>query len=166
MLLSSRVSRVAGGLRPLTIHSTPRTHIVQRRRSLHLAPPFLLDDYTPRYQQLSSVDAALKRSQAYAHLRNCNLCPRECGVNRYETTGMCLIGAETVAVNTIAPHFGEEPCIQVSIKSPLIMIRIHHSFYVHYLYATLSRVPYSTPFPLFGTVLPIDNIWNFPSHAE
>lgn len=83
----------------------------QQRRRLHLAPPFLLDDYVPRYQTLSEVDAAKKRSQAYAHLRNCNLCPRLCGVNRYETTGMCLIG-ENVKVNVIAPHFGEEPCIQ------------------------------------------------------
>ncbi|EWG46294.1 pyruvate formate lyase activating enzyme [Fusarium verticillioides 7600] len=80
-------------------------------RSLHLAPPFLLDDYVPRYMTLSSRDAAKKRSLAYAHLRNCNLCPRECGVNRYEKTGMCLIG-EKAKVNTIAPHFGEEPCIQ------------------------------------------------------
>lgn len=76
------------------------------QRRLHLAPPFLLDDYVPRYQTLSSRDAAKKRSQAYAHLRNCNLCPRLCGVNRYETTGMCLIGA-TAKVNVIAPHFGE-----------------------------------------------------------
>lgn len=55
---------------------------------------------------MSSVDSAMKRSRAYAHLRNCNLCPRECGVNRYETTGMCLIG-DTAKVNVIAPHFGE-----------------------------------------------------------
>lgn len=61
---------------------------------------------------LSSVDAAKKRAAAYAHLRNCNLCPRRCGVNRYEATGMCLIGAETAKVNVIAPHFGEEPCVQ------------------------------------------------------
>ena len=81
------------------------------RRALHLAPPFLLDDYIPRYHLLSSTDAAKKRSLAYAHLRNCNLCPRLCGVNRYETTGHCLIG-ENVKVNVIAPHFGEEPCIQ------------------------------------------------------
>ncbi|KAJ4162755.1 hypothetical protein NW754_014173 [Fusarium falciforme] len=84
---------------------------IGHRRSLHLAPPFLLDDYIPRYQTLSSRDVVKKRSLAYAHLRNCNLCPRECGVNRYEKTGMCLIG-EKVKVNTIAPHFGEEPCIQ------------------------------------------------------
>lgn len=76
------------------------------RRLLHLAPPFLLDDYIPRYQMLSSVDAAKKRSAAYAHLENCNLCPRLCGINRYEKTGTCLIGAD-VKVNVIAPHFGE-----------------------------------------------------------
>lgn len=76
-------------------------------RALHLAPPWLLDDYIPRYHLISSIDASKKRSQAYAHLSNCNLCPRLCGVNRYEKTGVCLIGAEHVKVNTIAPHFGE-----------------------------------------------------------
>lgn len=80
-------------------------------RLLHLAPPFLLDDYVPRYQRLSSRDEARKRSAAYAHLRNCNLCPRLCGVNRYETTGMCLVGHKA-KVNVIAPHFGEGLCNQ------------------------------------------------------
>ncbi|KAG8427310.1 hypothetical protein J3459_006779 [Metarhizium acridum] len=89
----------------------PTTKLAPRSRPLHLAPPFLLDDYTPRYQTLSSRDEAKKRSLAYAHLRNCNLCPRLCSVNRYEKTGMCLIG-DKVKVNVIAPHFGEEPCIQ------------------------------------------------------
>ena len=79
---------------------------LEPKRSLHLAPPFLLDEYTPRYLNLSSVDESKKRSLAYAHLRNCNLCPRLCGVNRYETTGLCLIG-EKAKVNVIAPHFGE-----------------------------------------------------------
>jgi putative pyruvate formate lyase activating enzyme len=87
-------------------HKTPFIASKILTRSLHLAPPFLLDDYVPRYMTLSSRDAAKKRSLAYAHLRNCNLCPRECGVNRYEKTGMCLIG-EKAKVNTIAPHFGE-----------------------------------------------------------
>ena len=85
---------------------------IARARRLHLAPPFLLDDYTPRYASLSHIEASKKRSLAYAHLRECNLCPRLCGVNRYEKTGHCLIGAETVKVNVIAPHFGEEPCVQ------------------------------------------------------
>ncbi|KAI0888864.1 uncharacterized protein GGS22DRAFT_152560 [Annulohypoxylon maeteangense] len=113
-MLLSRGSRVRVGSRA-TLQQL--TNLVQRRRpddsrrSLHLAPPFLLEDYIPRYQLLSEVEASKKRSLAYAHLRNCNLCPRLCGVNRYETTGMCLIGQD-VKVNVIAPHFGEEPCIQ------------------------------------------------------
>lgn len=96
----------------------PRIRCTSQRRPLHLAPPFLLEGYTPRYMALSSVDAAKKRSAAYAHLRNCNLCPRLCGVNRYETTGMCLIG-DKAKVNVIAPHFGEGTyrislsCVQV-----------------------------------------------------
>lgn len=76
------------------------------RRLLHLAPPFLLDGYTPRYQLLSDAQVTQKRELALSHLRECNLCPRLCGVNRFETTGMCLIGQD-VKVNTIAPHFGE-----------------------------------------------------------
>ncbi|KAJ9149050.1 Pyruvate formate lyase activating enzyme [Pleurostoma richardsiae] len=95
-------------LRP---HGASRVLSAVRPRALHLAPPFLLDDYVPRYLLISEVDASKKRSRAYAHLRNCNLCPRNCGVNRYETTGVCLIGTEA-KVNVIAPHFGEEPCVQ------------------------------------------------------
>ena len=82
------------------------------RRHLRIPPQFLLDDYIPRYQMLTSRDASKKRSLAYKHLSNCNLCPRRCGVNRFEKTGACLIGAETAKVNVIAPHRGEEPCIQ------------------------------------------------------
>lgn len=99
-------------LRPRLPNYASINVIRNQTRRLHLAPPFLLDDYTPRYSQLSSIDASKKRSLAYAHLRNCNLCPRLCGVNRYDTTGHCLIGAETVKVNVIGPHFGEEPCLQ------------------------------------------------------
>jgi len=101
-LLSRLRPALNSGVRRLLVRSPTLT-----RRSLHLAPPYLLDDYIPQYHLLSSVDASKKRSLAYAHLRECNLCPRLCGVNRYEKTGVCLIGAETVKVNTIAPHFGE-----------------------------------------------------------
>lgn len=110
---------------PLSIHALSALTSLRRpalqitrsgRRSLHLAPPWLLDDYIPRYHLLSSIDAAKKRSQAYAHLRECNLCPRLCGVNRYEKTGVCLIGAETVKVNTIAPHFGEGTAASMGVQ--------------------------------------------------
>lgn len=90
---------------------TPTVPLVPKRH-VGIPPAFLLDEYLPRYQLLSSVESAKKRSRAYAHLQECNLCPRKCGVNRFETTGTCLIGAETAKVNVIAPHRGEEPCIQ------------------------------------------------------
>ena len=86
-----------------------RLNAVRHRSSI--APQYLLDDYIPKFQLLSPIQEAKKRTEAYAHLRNCNLCPRLCGVNRFEKRGTCLIGADVV-VNTIAPHFGEEPCIQ------------------------------------------------------
>ena len=99
--------------------SMPLARLVSQRCRLHLAPPFLLDEYVPRYQQLNARDESKKRSLAYAHLRNCNLCPRLCGVNRHETTGMCLIG-DNIKVNVIAPHFGEGqsvgPCGRQSLR--------------------------------------------------
>lgn len=73
---------------------------------LHLAPPFRLDDYTPRYMKLSSRDAAFKQSAVYAHLGKFNLCPRLGGVDWYEERGMCFVG-EKAKVNVIMPHFGE-----------------------------------------------------------
>jgi len=79
--------------------------------NLHLAPPFLLDHHIPRYQLLTSIQESKKRSAAYGHLSNCNLCPRHCGVNRYEKTGTCLIGADAI-VSSVNPHFGEEPFFQ------------------------------------------------------
>ncbi|KAJ5030162.1 hypothetical protein J3E71DRAFT_389165 [Bipolaris maydis] len=106
------VVMILQGTRELAFTSCLRPRRPSMRRSLYLAPPYLIDDYIPRYHLLSSVDASKKRSLAYAHLRECNLCPRLCGVNRYDKTGVCLIGAETVKVGTIAPHFGEEPFIQ------------------------------------------------------
>ena len=41
---------------------------------------------------------------------NCNLCPRNCGVNRYEGKGYCGAGAEAVTAKTFL-HKWEEPCI-------------------------------------------------------
>ncbi|KAK4165271.1 hypothetical protein QBC43DRAFT_316425 [Cladorrhinum sp. PSN259] len=96
------------GGHPLTLLRPP-----PRARSLHLAPPFLIEPpYIPSYLTLPPTSVPLKRSLAHSHLSNCNLCPRLCGVNRYQTTGLCLTGATHITVNTIAPHFGEEPCIQ------------------------------------------------------
>ncbi len=43
-------------------------------------------------------------------LKNCTLCPRRCGVDRYETVGFCGASA-SVEVSKVMLHRWEEPCI-------------------------------------------------------
>lgn len=109
------LARRAFSLRRLETYSS-RTNIIPQVQARHKSSQvgFLVDDpYIPRFQLLTPLEESKKRTAAYSHLRECNLCPRLCGVNRFERTGTCLIGADVV-VNTVAPHFGEEPCIQGS----------------------------------------------------
>ena len=46
----------------------------------------------------------------YEEYVKCNLCHRECGVNRYEKSGFCNTGAKMLIARA-APHMWEEPCI-------------------------------------------------------
>ena len=41
---------------------------------------------------------------------NCNLCPRQCNIDRAVRPGFCGVQAEALVCRA-APHFGEEPCI-------------------------------------------------------
>ena len=43
-------------------------------------------------------------------LRSCNLCPRECGIDRYEKVGVCGASAK-VKVSHYSLHEWEEPVI-------------------------------------------------------
>ncbi len=44
---------------------------------------------------------------AYERLHTCDFCGRDCGVDRYQTTGACNTGSKAV-VASHGPHFGEE----------------------------------------------------------
>lgn len=44
------------------------------------------------------------------YLKNCRLCPRQCGINRYENTGYCGTGTEILGAKACL-HQWEEPCI-------------------------------------------------------
>lgn len=59
----------------------------QQQRCLHLAPPFLVEDYTPAAvttYRLGRMPAKLKAAEK--ELEDCRVCPRDCGVNRSGTT--------------------------------------------------------------------------------
>ena len=43
-------------------------------------------------------------------MKNCEICPRGCGIDRTKEKGSCAVLWEPV-VASVAPHFGEEPPI-------------------------------------------------------
>ncbi|MFO7660173.1 MAG: radical SAM protein [Candidatus Cloacimonadaceae bacterium] len=49
-------------------------------------------------------------NKVYAELTSCRICPHNCGIDRYQTTGFCQATAE-VKVNLAQLHFGEEPVL-------------------------------------------------------
>lgn len=63
----------------------------------------------PAYIKLQQTGELAKRAaQAHELLRECRLCPRDCGVDRLEgELGFCKIG-ERAQVASVHPHFGEE----------------------------------------------------------
>ena len=51
---------------------------------------------------------AAKVEKAYARMETCDICPRQCGVNRLAgETGICKTGKHAW-VSSYSPHFGEE----------------------------------------------------------
>jgi uncharacterized Fe-S radical SAM superfamily protein PflX len=66
-----------------SVQSLHHQHHQQQVRRLHLAPPFLVEDYIPAAvttYRLGRMPAILRAAQE--ELQNCNACPRNCGVNR------------------------------------------------------------------------------------
>jgi putative pyruvate formate lyase activating enzyme len=82
--------------------------------SLLLAPTALCaekseEEWLPAYAKLEQEGQLARRVQeAYAIFENCQLCPRQCGVNRKKgETGLCRAPVRTL-VFSAQPHFGEE----------------------------------------------------------
>lgn len=67
-------------------------------------------DFVPAYLKLRDEGAwkiKEKVERALESLKNCRMCPRNCGVNRYEKVGVCRVGRYAL-VSSAFPHFGEE----------------------------------------------------------
>lgn len=67
------------------------------------------EDYVPSYIKLEEEGKFKKRVElAYEMMKDCSLCPRQCGVNRLDgEVGFCNTGEKAVVYST-QPHFGEE----------------------------------------------------------
>jgi len=68
-----------------------------------------MNSFQPAYLESYNKRILIKRKeQAFEQLKNCHLCPRNCGVDRTSNeTGICKTGVRAV-VASYAPHFGEE----------------------------------------------------------
>ncbi len=82
--------------------------------ALFLAPSNLMaqlsqTDWVPAYAELDKKGLLAARiEEAYQILEACQLCPRQCGVNRLAgEPGYCRAPASAV-LHSISPHFGEE----------------------------------------------------------
>jgi putative pyruvate formate lyase activating enzyme len=65
-------------------------------------------DWEPAYLKLlRSGELAERVETAYQHLDDCDLCGRECHIERRERSGACKTGMEAI-VSSYGPHHGEE----------------------------------------------------------
>ena len=68
------------------------------------------EDFVPGYVPLQESGELAERSEAlWEIMRNCRLCPRECGANRHRRqTGFCRSPGTRLFISSATPHFGEE----------------------------------------------------------
>ena len=57
-----------------------------------------------------------RTTEEFEEYKNCVLCPRECGVDRYRKKGVCKSGAELYIAKTMI-HKYEEPCLSPAGRS-------------------------------------------------
>jgi len=76
--------------------------------------------FEPSYLRLYESGELKKRvGEALGALHSCNLCPRNCGVDRYLKKGVCRTGRFAM-VSSYSSHHGEEPPISGNLGSGTI----------------------------------------------
>ncbi len=71
-----------------------------------------IQEILPGYLALASSGELVRRSAVlWEMLRDCDICPRDCHVNRLEGQVAACFAAELPVVSRHVAHFGEEPCL-------------------------------------------------------
>jgi putative pyruvate formate lyase activating enzyme len=70
-------------------------------------------DFEPAYMALYRSGELRRRAEAaLERLRDCHVCPRDCGVNRLENKKAACKSGRYAVVGSYFPHFGEEDCLR------------------------------------------------------
>jgi len=93
--------------------SLARLMAKREKRTLYLAPPFIVENYQPlALEAFKSGQLKNNHLSAQEHLKDCRLCPRDCGVDRSkDLKGACNTGRFAI-VSSAFPHYGEESVLQ------------------------------------------------------
>ena len=107
----------------------------------------------------SCSSGVVARKEAHARLlKACTLCPRACGVNRFERPGFCGADAR-LKINLAQLHFGEEPVLSGQRGSGTIFFshcNLRCVFCQNYQISHLGAGRYSTPEELADVMLDLE----------
>lgn len=119
-----------------------------------------MPSFIPAYLKLSDRELQDKVEQSIASLESCQVCPRDCKVNRLEDkTAACKTGRLAQVASHFA-HFGEEDCLRGRNGSGTIffaMCNLRCVFCQNYDISQAKRGPEVTPQELAQLMLDLQN---------
>ncbi len=118
-------------------------------------------DFQPSYLKLyESGELQARVKEAVASLESCQICPRDCKVNRLEDkTAACYTG-RYAQVASHFPHFGEEDCLRGTNGSGTIffnMCNLRCVFCQNYDISQANKGPETTPEELAGMMIELQS---------
>ena len=98
------------GFSSILIDSFAKTAAADKKTSIVKESAAPQPDFRPAYLELHQTGELKKRAAAlWKIMENCELCPRQCGVNRLDgESGICGAPGTTLVVAAFHPHYGEE----------------------------------------------------------
>lgn len=72
----------------------------------------MASSFVAAYRRLGPEELSRRAADAVAELRDCRLCPRDCGVDRLAGAWSACKTGRWAVVSSAFPHFGEEDCLR------------------------------------------------------
>lgn len=98
-------------------------HNIHKINKTNTSDGSALEDREPGYCALARSGELTRRSEAlWSRLSDCDICPRDCRVDRLAGKIAACFAAERPIVSSHGAHFGEEPCLVGSKGSGTIFL--------------------------------------------